>query len=119
MLRTKVSSLSFALGLPLATCSFALWAEESYTIILKNHLFTPAQVEVPANRKVKLIIENQDPQVEEFDSFELNREKVLFPNRKSVIYIGPLAPGEYSFFGEFSPNTAQGIVIVKEPNNAS
>ncbi|WP_440057044.1 cupredoxin domain-containing protein (plasmid) [Pseudoalteromonas sp. T1lg65] len=94
-------------------------AIESITIVLKDHLFQPDKVEVPANTKVRLIIENQDTQVEEFDSFDLNREKVLFPNRKSVIYIGPLMPGEYKFFGEFSPSTAQGIVVVKEEKGAS
>ena len=69
---------------------------------------------VPANKKVRLLIENQDSTPEEFDSFDLNREKVLYPNRKSVIYIGPLTPGRYEFFGEFSPNTARGAVIATE-----
>ena len=33
--------------------------------------------------------------------------------RKAVVFIGPLAPGEYPFFGEFNPNTALGKVIVE------
>ncbi|MFC3031509.1 cupredoxin domain-containing protein [Pseudoalteromonas fenneropenaei] len=93
-------------------------ATDSFFIVLENHLFTPAKIEVPTGKKVKLVIENKDSEAEEFDSFDLNREKVLFPGRKSVIYIGPLEPGEYRFFGEFSPNTAQGIVVAKEVNNA-
>lgn len=83
-----------------------------YFITLKAHLFYPSQITIPANKKVKLIIENQDNTPEEFDSFDLNREKVLYPHRKSIIYIGPLSEGRYEFFGEFSPNTAQGVVIV-------
>ncbi|WP_350653654.1 cupredoxin domain-containing protein [Pseudoalteromonas sp. D48-MNA-CIBAN-0056] len=89
-------------------------ASKDYLIVLKDHLFYPAEIMVPANKKVRLLIENQDSTPEEFDSFDLNREKVLYPNRKSVIYIGPLTPGRYEFFGEFSPNTARGAVIATE-----
>jgi hypothetical protein len=91
--------------------SFAASSKE-YRVVLKNHLFYPAKITIPSNKKVKLLIENQDPTPEEFDSFDLNREKVLYPNRISVIYIGPLVKGDYEFFGEFSPNTARGTVIV-------
>ena len=48
-----------------------------------------------------------------FDSFSLNREKVIFAQRKATIFIGPLKPGEYEFFGEYNPNTARGTVIVE------
>ena len=43
----------------------------------------------------------------------MNREKVIPAGSKGIIFIGPLHPGEYSFFGEFFPKTAQGKVIVK------
>tara|TARA_R110000803_G_scaffold85827_1_gene152173 strand:+ start:40581 stop:41045 length:465 start_codon:yes stop_codon:yes gene_type:complete len=89
-----------------------------FQLILKNHLFYPAEIEIPANTKVKLIIHNQDQTPEEFDSFDLNREKVIFPHKKAVIFIGPLLPGRYEFFGEFNPNSAQGAIIVK-PNKLS
>ena len=100
--------------------SFNVVSKE-YLVVLKDHLFYPAEIVVPANKKVRLLIENQDSTPEEFDSFDLNREKVLYPKRKSVIYIGPLIPGRYEFFGEFSPNTARGAVIVteKERSNAN
>lgn len=85
-----------------------------YVIELKQHLFYPAVIEIPAHQKVKLIIINYDNTPEEFDSFELNREKVIFPNSRAVIFVGPLPPGEYPFFGEYNPNTAKGKVIVKK-----
>ncbi|AWL13333.1 uncharacterized protein HMF8227_02885 [Saliniradius amylolyticus] len=78
---------------------------------LKDHLFYPSLLKVPAGQKIKLRVHNQDATTEEFDSFDLNREKVLFPNSSTTIYIGPLYPGEYHFFGEFNPNQAQGIII--------
>jgi len=82
-------------------------------IEIRNHLFFPAEVTIPANTKVKLLVKNLDPTPEEFESYELNREKVISGNSQAVIFIGPLAPGEYPFFGEFYPKTAQGVVRVE------
>ena len=82
-------------------------------IEILEHLFYPSTVEVPANQKVKLFIVNNDATPEEFESYELNREKVIPGNGKTVIFIGPLEPGEYPFFGEFFPKTAQGKVVAK------
>jgi hypothetical protein len=90
-----------------------VWAKRTeYTIELKDHLFFPAAIEIPPNQKVKLIIHNRDSTPEEFDSFDLNREKVIFPNKKAVIFIGPLPEGRYEFFGEFNPNSAKGTIVV-------
>jgi hypothetical protein len=91
-----------------------VWAEKPVIqLIIKDHLFYPSELIVPANKKMKLIVDNQDSTPEEFESYELNREKVILGNSKAVIFIGPLAPGEYPFFGEFNMATAQGKLIVK------
>lgn len=82
-------------------------------IEIRNHLFIPSEIIIPANTKVKLVIHNHDDTDEEFESYELNREKVIIGQRKGIIFIGPLPVGEYPFFGEFFPKTAQGKVIVK------
>ena len=82
-------------------------------IEIKDHLFFPSEIVIPADTKVKLLIRNLDPTPEEFESYELNREKVIGGNSKTVIFIGPLPPGEYPFFGEFYPKTAQGKVVVE------
>lgn len=82
-------------------------------IDIQNHLFIPSEITIPENTKVKLIIHNKDDTDEEFESHELNREKVILGNRKGIIFIGPLPAGEYPFFGEFFPKTAQGKVIVR------
>lgn len=97
----------------------SLWAKRPEFIIhIKDHLFYPAQLNIPKNIKVKLIVINQDNTPEQFDSFDLNREKVIFAGKKSTIFIGPLSSGEYHFFGEYHPNTARGVVIVNsEVNN--
>jgi len=86
---------------------------------IRNHLFQPDTIRIPANTKVKLVIFNRDPTPEEFESYELNREKVIMGGRKAVVFIGPLAAGEYPFFGEFNPQTALGKVIVEDEQDAS
>lgn len=82
-------------------------------IEIKDHLFFPSEITIPANQKVKLMVYNLDPTSEEFESYELNREKVIMGNHKAVIFIGPLPAGKYPFFGEFFPKTAQGMIIVE------
>ncbi len=84
-----------------------------FEIEIREHLFYPAELTIPAGQKVKLLVLNQDATPEEFESFELNREKVIKGKRKTVIFIGPLPPGRYPYFGEFHPETAQGLIIVE------
>jgi len=86
---------------------------EDYVITIKDHKFIPAELTIPAGVKIKLIVKNEDPTPEEFESYELNREKIISGNRKATIFIGPLKPGRYPFFGEFNPSTAQGAIIAK------
>lgn len=84
-----------------------------FEIVIKNHKFEPGTLEIPANKKVKLVVKNQDPTPEEFESYELNREKVIAGNSQTIVFIGPLYPGTYPFFGEFNQATAQGKIIAK------
>ncbi len=84
-----------------------------YKLVIEKHRWQPAEITIPADRKVRLLIENRDDTPEEFDSHDLNREKVMMGNTKATVFIGPLKPGRYNFQGEFHPDTAQGVVIVK------
>ena len=46
-------------------------------------------------------------------TLELNREKIIPGGKEVTVFIGPVKPGRYPFFGEFNQDTAQGVVIVK------
>ncbi len=94
-------------------CSAVQAETPTYEIRIKGHLFSPSKLEIPANKKIKLVIINEDATPEEFESYELNREKVIMGNRKGIVFIGPLKSGVYPFFGEFNPSTAQGSIEVK------
>lgn len=84
-----------------------------FHILIKDHRFDPAELKVPAGERVKLIIVNQDATAEEFESHDLRREKVIAANDQTKLWVGPLPAGEYSFFGEFHPETAQGKLIAE------
>ena len=88
-------------------------ADPEFTLSIKDHRFVPAELTVPAGQKVRLSIENQDPTPEEFESYDLNREKVVPGNGRIVVFVGPLKPGKYEFFGEFNQATARGWLIAK------
>ncbi len=104
--------IRFATGL---LCLFPLISQaiETYTLNIKDHKFAPAEITIPADTKVKLLIKNLDATPEEFESYEMHREKIIRGNSQAVIFIGPLKAGSYPFFGEFNPKSAQGRIIVK------
>lgn len=100
----------------LGASSLATGAEAptgEFTLTIRDHKFEPAELVVPAGQKVKIKVVNADATPEEFESHELNREKVIPGNATAMIFVGPLKPGEYPFFGEFNPKTAQGKLVVK------
>jgi len=82
-------------------------------LVIRDHRFVPAELKVPANTKIKLMVVNQDVTPEEFESHELNREKVVTGRATIPVYVGPLKPGRYPFFGDFHAETAQGALIAE------
>lgn len=106
--------MRFLLLLLLSLFSASALAEvKEYTLTLRDHRFVPAQLTIPANTKVKLLVVNEDATPEEFESHELNREKIVTGKGRISVYVGPLKPGRYPFFGEFHMDTAQGVLIAK------
>jgi plastocyanin len=106
--------LRFALPLVLAFSAVAAQAAElEFKINIKDHKFDPALITIPAGQKVKFVVTNLDTTPEEFESRQLQREKLVPAGKTVNIPIGPLKAGEYPFMGEFNQETAQGKVIAK------
>lgn len=105
--------LAFALHAVAAQSETGLEKSGTKEIILniKNHIFDPALVEVPAGEKITLHIINHDNSVEEFESHSLKREKIIPANGSIKISIGPLKEGNYPFVGEFHEATAKGTIV--------
>jgi plastocyanin len=109
LLLSALLSVSFAVSL----AGSAVAAENEFRLVIENHRFDPAEVVVPAGTKVKLVVENRDATPEEFESHDLNREKVIGGKSTATIFIGPLKPGRYGFVGEYNEKTAKGTVVAK------
>ena len=96
----------------LCACTWAM-AEPEALLVIKNHRFEPSEIKVPAGQRIRLTVHNQDATPEEFESHALNREKIVPPGAKVVIFIGPLKPGKYEFAGEYNEATAKGVVVAE------
>src|SRR4051812_37471302 len=106
-------SFSLVLATAVLNASVASAADEPYTLTIKDHRFEPSEITIPADKKVALTVKNLDPTPEEFESIELRRRKVVPGGKEGIVYLGPLKPGRYEFFGDFNRKTAHGLVIVK------
>ncbi len=91
----------------------ALAGDGDYPLVIKEHRFQPVELTAPAGKRIKLFVENRDATPEEFESYDLNREKVIAGLSTATIFVGPLAAGRYRFFGEFNEKTAQGVIVAK------
>jgi hypothetical protein len=116
---TTMNSLKPILGLLflvwMSTHSgFAQAQELERLLVIENHRFVPSELRVPAGKKIRLLVENRDSTAEEFESHDLNREKLIAPKSRVTIFIGPLKPGRYAFMGEFHADTATGTVIAED-----
>ena len=82
-------------------------------VTLKDHRFSPAEIHVPAGKRVELLVHNGDATADEFDSTSLKVEKVIAGGGQGIVRIRALDPGRYPFMGEFHPDTAQGLVVAE------
>ncbi len=86
---------------------------DDFVITIKDHQFAPKELTVPAGQKVKVIIKNLDPTPAEFESSDLNREKVVGANGEITVFIGPLDAGRYAYFDDFHRTTTTGVIVAK------
>lgn len=110
---TRALSL-FTLGV-LMTAPLAAYAADLPVVNLSIHQgrFSPEAVQAPANTKFKLVVKNDGPAVEEFESSDLNQERIVPVGQVKEFFLGPLTAGQYKFFGDFHRDTANGVLVAK------
>ena len=74
--------------------------------------FEPARLKTASGAKIRLEVTNQTAAAIEFESFELNRERVIQPGQKVAVYLSGLSAGEYEFFDDFHPDR-KGVLVVE------
>jgi heme/copper-type cytochrome/quinol oxidase subunit 2 len=114
-----ISRMCYLLPFPiliaaLLTSFTALGADESsFELRLKEHKFSPSELTIPADKRVKLTIKNLDSTPAEFESHNFKAEKVVPAGGEVSLYIGPLKAGTYGFFDDFHEDETKGTLIAK------
>lgn len=107
---------SLILGvIALATISFvSARAEDSvFELRLDSHQFSPQTLTVPAGQPLVIKVTNGSKDTIEFESFKLNREKVVEPGQTISVHIPALSPGAYDFYDDFHQDVPQGSLVAK------
>jgi hypothetical protein len=105
--------LTLWFGLGWATQGLAQSAPlPTWTITVRDGVFTPTRIEVPAGQRIKLILKNEGPGPLEFENADLHVEKILNANAESFVVI-KLPPGEHLFIDEFNMVTGELRVIAR------
>jgi plastocyanin len=111
----KMRPATFLIIAALGGLSWGALAEDAYSVMvtIRDHRFEPAELRVPAGKRILLTVINADPLSEEFDSASMKVEKVIAGKSQGVVHIGPLNPGRYDFIGEYHEDTAKGRVVAE------
>jgi plastocyanin len=89
-------------------------ADDATTQIkFENGHFEPAAFNVAAGAPIKLTVLNKSDSVIEFESFELNRERVVQPGANITVLLPKLDPGQYHFFDDFHHDVPQGTITAQ------
>jgi hypothetical protein len=110
--RMPAALLGIAVALGLGTLARA--DEDSMPIIrFEDRRFDPAELVVKAETPLRLRVVNANPYAIEFESFDLNRERVVQSGGEVVVYLPALDPGTYTFFDDFHHDTGNGRITAK------
>lgn len=110
---TSIAALAAGLFLGLSLASQAAESQDAYTITIKDHHFKPQALTVPAGKEFDLVVVNDDPTAEEFESNDFHVEKVVAGGKQIKLHVGPLAAGSYGFFGDRHKETALGNLFAE------
>ena len=79
----------------------------------ENRRFIPQTITVMANQPFKIKITNSSKEAIEFESFKLNREKVVGPGESVFVLVPALRPGSYDFYDDFHQDVPEGTINAK------
>jgi hypothetical protein len=89
-----------------------LGEEATASLTIREAGFEPTTLEVKAGVKFGLIVKNTTSKAAEFESSELNREKIVPAGSNVRINIGPLKPGSYPYVDDFN-KSHRGTIVAK------
>jgi hypothetical protein len=88
-------------------------AQDEQQIRFENHKFIPQTLSVPSGQKLTIKVVNASQETIEFESFKLNREKVVTPGQTITVHLPELSAGAYDFYDDFHQDVPQGSIVAK------
>jgi len=88
-------------------------ADDAIELRFENRKFIPQTLNVPANRPFKIKVVNASKEAIEFESFKINREKVIGPGETVTINVPALKAGSYDFYDDFHGDVPEGTIVAK------
>jgi hypothetical protein len=95
-------------GAPLLTPS-----REIPEINFSDHHFSPQTLVVPAGQPLQIKVVNSSREKIEFESFSLNREKIIEPGASITVRLPALRAGRYDFFDDFHNDAPEGVIVAE------
>ena len=105
------TSAALAFALCFAAVGVAAAEDHAVTLAVEEAGFAPAEIEVPSGARVRLEVTNRTAAAIEFESFELNRERVVQPGQTAAVYVSGLEPGRYEFFDDFHQQRRGALLV--------
>ncbi len=115
-MRLHIALTATALLLAASTAGIAVPAhadDNPPKIVFKGGHFEPERLSVAAGRSFQLTVSNASRSAIEFESFELNRERVVAPGQTITVYLPSLSPGSYRFFDDFNHKAGGGTLVAR------
>jgi plastocyanin len=94
-----------------ATPAPATADDQTIALAVTDGGFVPAEIEAPAGSRVRIEITNKSSSAIEFESFELNRERVIQAGQTVNVYVTGLSAGTYAFFDDFHQDRKGTLVV--------
>ncbi len=116
MPRTRSTSCALVVLLLLAGIAFPAVidaADSAAELRFENHHFTPQTLAVPAGQQFAIKVVNVSTETIEFESFKLNREKVIPSGQTATVRLPALSPGNYDFYDDFHQDVPEGAIVAK------
>jgi hypothetical protein len=88
-------------------------------IDFSNHHFSPQTLVVPAGQPLQIKVVNSSREKIEFESFSLNREKVIEPGESVTVRLPALRAGSYDFFDDFHQDVPEGAIVAESAGSAN
>ena len=111
---SKYAALAFGTLATLALCAPSFASDSAASELrVQDGRFEPASLVVPAGQPFQLKVVNSGNSAIEFESFDLNRERVVQPGASITVYLPSLNPGTYKFFDDLHEDAGHGTLTAK------